>query len=182
MVCDRCKMTVNYQLAKLGITPTEVHLGEVYFNQNLTVGQIEKIEKVLQPLGFEILRDRKYQVIESIKNLITQQLYYGVEKMKLNLSEFISKKLNKEYAYLSSLFSEVEGITIEKYFILQKIERAKELLMYNEYTLSEIAYSLGYSSPAHLSNQFKKITGLTPTYFKKQKENKRTAIDKLEIV
>jgi AraC-like DNA-binding protein len=182
MVCDRCIMMVKYQLLSIGIIPMEVQLGEVSLKKTLSTKEIDTIGKALIPLGFEILIDRKYQLIEKIKNVVIKFLYYDGEKMKVNLSDFISQKLTKEYAYLSNLFSEVEGITIEKYFILQKTARIKELLVYNELTLKEIAYKLDYSSVSHLSSQFKKVTGLSPTLFKEIKKNKRTTLDKLENV
>jgi AraC-like DNA-binding protein len=176
MVCDRCIMTINYQFSSIGIIPIDIQLGKVILNRVLKTSEIEKIELVLKQFGFEILKDNKHQLVECIKDAITYLLYYNGNMINENLSEFISIELNKEYSFLNSLFSEMEGITIEKYFFIQKIERIKELLTYDELSLSEIANKLGYKSASNLSNQFKKVTGLTPTYFKQIKENKRFSI------
>lgn len=167
MVCNRCIMVVKQELDKLKLSSGNIQLGEVELNKDPTEKQLTQLQNNLAILGFEILDDSKKRMIEKIKNIIVEQVHYqGVEKNK-NLSEVLSKKLNKDYSYLSGLFSSVEGITIEKYIINQKIEKVKELIIYNEMNLSEIAYQLGYSSVAHLSAQFKKVTGLTPSHFKK---------------
>ncbi len=141
--------------------------------------QIEQPGDSLTTLGFELLDNNKQQLIEKIKNVIIKQVHNTEEESTHNYSEILSKTLHKDYSYLSSLFSEVEGITIEKYVINQKIEKVKELTIYDQLSLGEIAYKLGYSSVAHLSNQFKKVTGLTPSHFKKVGKNKRTPIDKI---
>lgn len=179
MVCDRCIWSVNYTLASMGITPHEVKLGEVRISRQLTEGELSELSEKLNAFGFEILCDKKHQLIESVKNLVIKIVHYHEEFVSVNYSNYIEENLNKDYKYLSTLFSEVEGTTIEKYIINQKIERAKELLVYNELTLSEIAYKLGYSSVAYLSTQFKNITGYTPSHFKGIKEIKRKSLDKV---
>ena len=179
MVCSRCKMVVKTQFESIGINPTSVELGEVVIEHIPSVSQMTQLNIALTALGFEIIDDRKVQTIEKIKNLIVTLIHHSNDEISTNLSTHISSQLLQDYNYLSNLFSEVEGTTIEKYFIAQKIERVKELLVYNEMTLSEIADQLGYSSVAYLSNQFKKVTGLTPSYFKTLKENKRKNIEEL---
>ena len=179
MVCSRCKMVVKSALEKQGILPASIELGEVELNQQITKDQLQQLDKALKQLGFEIIDDHKSQIIERIKNTIVVLVHHSKENIKTNLSQFITSQIHHDYSYLSNLFSEVEGTTIEKYFIVQRIERAKELLVYNRLTLSEIADQLGYSSVAYLSNQFKKVTGFTPTYFKSIKEHKRRNIEEL---
>jgi len=182
MVCDRCIATVNFQLAQLGIIGAKVQLGEVRLNHDLSTLTIESLDKNLKSCGFEILIDRKNQIIEKIKNAVIFIVHSLKEDVKVNYSIFIENELKMDYTYLSNLFSEVENITIEKYIILQKIERAKELLVYNEMTLSQISDTLGYSNVSYLSNQFKKITGFTPSYYKTVKDKKRIALDKVRPV
>ncbi|RVT98327.1 helix-turn-helix domain-containing protein [Mucilaginibacter limnophilus] len=179
MVCARCKMAVAAVLEKAGIKATSVELGEVEVQGEPSAQQIEKLSENLKTLGFEIIDDRKSKMIEKVKNAIVTLIHHSEEQQNLNLSDYITQQVNYDYTYLSNLFSEVEGTTIEKYFIAQKIEKVKELLRYDELTLSEIAYKLGYSSVAYLSNQFKKQTGLTPTFFKAQKQNHRINIEDL---
>ena len=179
MVCNRCILVVQQELDKLDIDSSKVTLGEVETTGELPKGKLERLDKNLSALGFELLDNSKQQIIEKIKNVIIQQVHHTKEENNYNFSEILSKSLHKDYSYLSSLFSEVEGITIEKYIINQKIEKVKELLIYDELSLSEIAYQLGYSSVAHLSNQFKKVTGLTPSHFKEVGKNKRQPIDKI---
>ena len=179
MVCDRCKMMVRQELKKAGLSPETVELGEVEFSQELTPQQIKTVEEALTPLGFELIDDRKSRLIEQIKKAVIELVYYTEEMPKVNLSAYLAQKLHYEYSHLSTLFSSIEGITLEKYFIAQKIERVKELLVYDELTLSEIAFQMGYSNVAHLSNQFKKVTGLTPSYFKIIGHSKRNTIDKV---
>lgn len=180
MVCDRCKMMVRQELAKAGVSPETVELGEICFPWELTPQEIKTVEEVLTPLGFEMIDDRKSRLIEQIKKNIIELVYYTEEMPKINLSVYLSQKLHYEYSHLSSLFSSIEGTTLEKYFIAQKIERVKELLVYDELTLSEIAFQMGYSSVAHLSNQFKKVIGLTPSHFKTIGHSKRNTIDKVD--
>ncbi len=179
MVCSRCKMVVKTQLENSGFRPSLVDLGEIEIEEQLNKDQLNQLDTALKQLGFEIIDDHKSQIIEKIKNAIVTLVHHSNENIKTTLSEFITSQLHHDYSYLSNLFSEVEGITIEKYFIAQRIEKAKELLVYNQLTLSEIADQLGYSSVAYLSNQFKKTTGFTPTYFKSIKEHKRRNIEEL---
>jgi AraC-like DNA-binding protein len=179
MVCNRCKMVVKSELEKIGLHPVSVELGEVELLQDLKENEKQTVAKKLSQLGFELLDDKISRTIERIKNLIVDLVHYKNEKLKTNLSNYLAEDLKQDYSALSNLFSETEGITIEHYFIAQKIERAKELLVYNELTLSEIAFQLNYSNVAHLSNQFKKTTGFTPTHFKKLKDKKRNQIDDL---
>lgn len=179
MVCNRCIMAVKSELEKLGLSPDSVQLGEVTFEQDLTAIQKEAIEQALVPLGFELIDDKKSRLIERIKNLIIELVHHRNNELQTNLSDYLSSQLHQDYAYLSALFSEVEGNTIEKYYIAQKIERVKELLVYDELSLSEIAFQLNYSSVAHLSNQFKKVTGLTPSFFKQIRLEKRKPLDQI---
>ncbi len=172
MVCNRCIMVVEQELKKLGFYPEQVTLGEVTLKEtDLTKDQQEKIDRALEAVGFERIDDRKARLIESIKNKIIERVHH-VESIdrKFNWSDILADELHHDYNFLSNLFSSVEGITIEQYIIRQKIERAKELLFYDELNLSEIAQKLGYSSVAHLSSQFKKITGLTPSELKKSRK------------
>jgi len=179
MVCNRCKTAVINELKDLGIIPLEVNLGEVYLEREISDAEREQVSQRLENLGFELFEDKKSRLIEQIKALIIELIQEQSGEININLSDFISDKLHYEYNYLSTVFSEIEGRTIEKYFIAQKIEKVKELLVYDELSLSEIAYKLGYSSTAYLSNQFKKVTGLTPSHFKKIKENKRKSLDEV---
>ena len=179
MVCRRCKMAVEAEINKIGLHPLSIKLGEVVLKEEATKLQLIQFNTSLKALGFEMIDDKKIQTIEKIKNIIVALVHHSDHDIKTNLSEFITSQIHKDYNYLSNLFSEVEGTTIEKYFITQRIERVKELIVYDELTLSEIADQLGYSSAAYLSNQFKKITGLTPSYFKSLKEYKRKNIEEL---
>lgn len=178
MVCSRCKMVVRMQLEKLELHPHSVQLGEVDIaEENISDEQKSLLNEKLNRYGFELIDDKKSRMNEKIKNEIVALVHYSEEQLKINFSEHISRKLHHDYTYLSNMFSEIEGTSIEKYFINQKIEKVKELLMYNELSLSEIAFKLNYSSIAHLSNQFKKITGFTPSYFKNMKDRTRTEIE-----
>ncbi|MCB0726604.1 MAG: helix-turn-helix transcriptional regulator [Ignavibacteriae bacterium] len=179
MVCDRCKLVVKNELEKLGYTPKQIVLGEVSINKVLSEQEKAIIENALRNFGFELIDDKNSWIIEQIKNLIIDLVHYSEKNIKINLSEYLESKIHKDYTYLSNLFSESQVFTIEKYYIRQKIERVKELLVYDELTLSEISYRMGYSSVAYLSSQFKKVTGLTPGHFKKIKTNKRRSLDKL---
>jgi AraC-like DNA-binding protein len=172
-------MVVKDELIKFGVHPTTIELGEVEIAEELNSNDKIELDHVLQSFGFELIDDKKSRLIEKIKNTIVELVHYPDDQVKINFSEYISKKLYHDYNYLSNLFSEVEGTTIEKYFISQKIEKVKELLKYDELSLSEIADRLGYSSVAYLSNQFKKQTGLTPTFYKSLKQSKRKNIDDL---
>jgi AraC-like DNA-binding protein len=180
MVCDRCIMVVKADLMSLGYSINSIDLGEVVLNRSIEGNEIEQIRKVLFDKGFELIDDKKSSIINSIKTLIIEYIHYDKEKPDyLNISDFLSRELGYDYSYLSNLFSSVEGITIEKFLILQKIEKVKELLDYDELALNDIAYKMGYSSVQHLSQQFKRITGLTPSHFKKIKENRRKSLDKI---
>lgn len=177
MVCSRCISVVRNEFVKLGLEPESIIMGEVTLVNELTGEQHTMIENALKGHGFELIDDKKSTTIEKIKTVIIDQVHHVNDRLKVNYSTLISNSLGRDYSYLSNLFSEVEGITIEQYVILQKIEKVKELLVYDELSLSQIADELGYSSVAHLSNQFKKITGLTPSHFKTIKENKRVSLD-----
>lgn len=179
MVCTRCKMVLKSELEKLGLKPISIELGEVEFSETLDNDTLNRIEKSLEPFGFTIIDDKKSRLIEKVKTLIVQLIQELDGELKVNFSDYLTERVHYEYNYISNLFSEVEGTTIEKYYIAQKIEKVKELLMYDELSLSEIAYRLHYSSVAHLSNQFKKVTGFAPSHIKKIKNNKRTPLDKL---
>lgn len=180
MVCDRCKTAVKTAFEKLGFNPVSVALGEVEIaSPSITVAQIDELKSALQKLGFDLLEDRKKQIVAQIKATIIELVHYATEPLKINLSDYLSDKLNMEYTTLSTIFSENEPLTIEKFIINQKIEKVKELLTYGEKSLSEIAFLLNYSSVAHLSAQFKKITGQTTSAFKQSKLTGRKTLDKL---
>lgn len=179
MVCSRCKMAVTAELEKYGLQPITVELGEIEIKENPSKEKLQQLDNSLRKLGFEVINNRKSRIIEKIKNTIVNLVHYADDDKKINLSGLLIKELNYDYSYLSNLFSEVEGTTIEKYYINQKIEKVKELLIYDELSLSEIAFKLGYSSVAYLSNQFKKQTGLTPSFYKNMKKHKRTNIEEL---
>lgn len=179
MVCNRCIMAVKQATDKLNIPVSEVSMGELNLTHPLPPEKEKQLQEELITLGFEILDNQKKQLIEKIKHYIIESIHHSDSDKKHNLSTLLTQKLQKDYSYLSHLFSEVEGTTIEKYAILHKIEKAKELIIYDELTLSEIAYKLGYSSVAHLSAQFKKITGLTPSHFKQVGLNKRKPLDQV---
>jgi len=178
MVCNRCIKVVSEELTNLGHQIKSIELGMVLLEKPAEDNQLGKIKKALLENGFELIDDKKSRIIEKIKTTIIQLIHYQKEKAAyINISDFIAQELGYDYSYLSNLFSSVEGTTIEKYVINQKIEKVKELLVYDELSLSEISYQLGYSSVQHLSNQFKKITGLSPSHFKKLKDSKRKSLD-----
>ncbi|MDQ0781085.1 AraC-like DNA-binding protein [Chryseobacterium sp. W4I1] len=179
MVCNRCIMVVQNELDKLGLSAISIKLGEIIFEKALTTEKKRDLAEALSILGFGVIDDKKSRIIEKIKNTIIELVHHDDNDAKSNLSDILSEKLHQDYNYLSNLFSEVEGTTIEKYFIAQKIERVKELLVYDELSLSEIAFQLNYSSVAYLSNQFKKTIGLTPSHFKQIKEEKRKPLDQV---
>jgi AraC-like DNA-binding protein len=179
MVCNRCITAVKSVFETAGFDPVHIQLGEVSLVNPPSTEQLIDIRNSLSKLGFELLDDHKKQLIEKIKNIIITQVHHSPTAERHKLSEVLSAKLNKDYSYLSNLFSEVEGITIEKYLIHQRIERVKEMLIYDELNLSEIAHENGYSSVAHLSSQFKKVTGLTPSHFKINGLNQRKGLDLL---
>ncbi len=172
-------MVVQQVFESLGYPPERISLGEVETANPILDDDLARLRNALVGYGFELIDDTKSRIIEKIKNTIVQLVHHSNEDTKVKYSEYIESHLNRDYAYLSTLFSEVEGTTIEKYIIHQKIERVKELLVYDELTLSEIADQMGYSNVAYLSGQFKKVTGLTPSHFKNVKENKRKPLDSL---
>ncbi|WP_273162239.1 helix-turn-helix domain-containing protein [Bacteroides fluxus] len=179
MVCKRCIMVVKEQLERLGLHPVSVELGIAVLPDKVTDETCLAVKAALEPLGFELMDDKKLQVVEQVKDAIIELVHYTDSSLKVNLSDYLAGKFNRDYSVLSKLFSEITHTTIEKYLIAQKIERAKELLVYGELSLNEIADKLNYSSAAYLSAQFKRITGLTPGYFKKLKENKRKPLDEV---
>jgi AraC-like DNA-binding protein len=178
MVCPRCIEAVKELLKEANVGFEHVLLGEARLKRPLDKQQQSNLAPLLEAKGFELLEDKTSSIISNIKGLIIEQVYYSHEPLKVNFSTFLSEKIGKDYSSLSKLFSSVESITIEKFITAQKIERVKELLIYDQLTLSQIAFQLNYSSVAHLSAQFKKETGLTPTQFKKQKRPSRKSIDK----
>jgi AraC-like DNA-binding protein len=173
MVSLRCKLMVKEELRKLGLHNAVIDLGVVELLENMSDEQRSRLRENLKKSGLELLDDNKSILIERIKNVITELIHYSDEIPTQNYSDYLSEKLNYDYTYLSNIFSEVKGITIQQFIILNKIERVKELLLYDELNLTEISYRMHYSSVAHLSNQFKKITGLTPSYFKKNEKGKK---------
>lgn len=177
MVCRRCILTVAQVLNQNGITPVAVALGEVTLANELTPEQEKNLRADLDAYGFELLDDQRRRLIEKVKTLLIEQIQSGEVPETFSLVGFVGKALHRDYSAVSKLFSEVEGITLEQYFILQKIEKVKEWLAYNELSLSEIAFRLGYSSVAYLSSQFKKVTGLTPSAFKSNHSGRRRALD-----
>ena len=179
MVCRRCIMAVENVLTRHGLHPVSVDLGTASVEEKITPELKESLAASLEAIGFELMDDRKSRLIEQIRSEVIRLVHYSGEGIRTNLSDYLSSKLNRDYGYLSKLFSEVSGTTIEKYFIAQKIERAKELLAYGELSLNEIADLLGYSSAAYLSAQFKSVTGLTPSYFRKGKRGMRKPLDKV---
>jgi AraC-like DNA-binding protein len=177
MVSIRCKMMVRAELDKLGLHYGVVDLGEVDVKENITAEQRNQLKIALLKSGLELMDDKKAMLIEKIKNVIVEMVHYADELPKTKNSDYISEKLNHDYTYLANLFSEATGITIEQYIIAHKIERVKELLLYDELNLTQISHKLNYSSVAHLSHQFKKVTGLTPSYFKKLKHKRRINLE-----
>lgn len=178
MVCHRCKMVVRAELEKLKLTPVHIDLGEVIIEEKaLSKEQSSKLSEALKVVGFELIDNRKSKLIEQMKTFIIQSIHYKEEQPSKNYSKILAEHFHHDYSYLSNLFSKVEGITIEQYIISQKIEKVKELLLYDELSLSQIAYQLGYSSTAHLSAQFKKYTGLTASEFKTLYPGTRKSLD-----
>lgn len=177
MVSLRCKMLVKEELKKLGLNYTIVELGTVDILEDITEAQREQLKKNLLKSGLELMDDKKSILIEKIKNVIIEMVHYADEFPKVNYSNYISEKLDYDYTYLANIFSEVKGMTIQQYIITHKIEKVKEYLLYDELTLTEISYRLDYSSVAHLSSQFKKITGLSPSFFKHLKTKRRRNLE-----
>jgi AraC-like DNA-binding protein len=170
-------MVVKEELTKLGLSYAGVELGEAEVLQTITPAQLKQLNIALLSYGLELMDDKRSQLIEKIKNVVIQLVHHTEDQLKTNFSVFLSEALGYDYTYLANIFSEVQGTTIEKFLITHKIERAKELLVYNELSVTEIAYKLHYSSVAHLSNQFKKITGLTPSHFKQMKDKRRRNLE-----
>lgn len=179
MVCSRCKMAVASVFENMGMDTISVELGEVELKNAISSEQKQNVLKSIRALGFDLIDDKKSKTIDKIKTLIIDLVQNKNNDLRTNLSDYISQQLHQDYNTLSNLFSDVENKTIEKYFIHQKIEKVKELIIYDELSLSEIAYTLNYSSVSHLSHQFKKITGFSPTYFKNLKYIKRKQIEDL---
>jgi len=168
-------MVVKAELKKLGLQYIAVELGEADIKDNISEEQLKHLDLAFRKSGLELMDDKKSMLVERIKMVIIELVHYTEDQIKINLSDYLSEKLNHNYTYLSNLFTEVKGTTIEKFYLAHKIEKVKELLVYDELNLTEIAYKLHYSSVAHLSNQFKKMTGLTPSHFKHLKHKRRNA-------
>ncbi len=179
MVSNRCKMAVKEELKKLGLHFIVVELGEVEIMENIDAEQREQIKIALLSTGLELMDDKRAILIEKIKTAVIEMIHHSGELMKVNFSDYISEKLTHNYTYLANLFSEVQGTTIEQFIISHKIERIKELIIYGDMNITEIAYEMNYSSVAHLSNQFKKATGLSPSHFKQLKEKRRNPIEEI---
>ncbi len=177
MVSTRCKMAVKEVLREMGLHFIVVDLGEVDIMEELTGDQQDELKAGLLGIGLELMEDKKAILIEKIKNIITEMIHASGELPKMNYSDYISEKLDYDYTYLSNIFSEVKGITIQQFIIIHKVERIKELIIYDELNITEIAWKMGYSSVAHLSNQFKKVTGLSPSHFKQLKSKRRSPIE-----
>lgn len=177
MVSSRCKMVVKEELKKLGLHFIVVDLGEVEIMESISLDQREELKTGLLNAGLELMDNKRAVLIEKIKNSIIELVHHTDEPIKINFSDYLSERLNYDYTYLANLFSEVQGITIEHFIINHKIERIKELIIYDELNISEIAWKMNYSSVAHLSNQFKKVTGLSPSHFKQLKNKRRSQIE-----
>jgi AraC-like DNA-binding protein len=181
MVSNRCKMAVKEELKKLGLHFIVVDLGEVEIMEDISTEQREQLKSSLLSSGLELMDDKRAVLIEKIKNVIIEMIHHSEETIKVNFSDFLSKKLNHDYTYMANLFSEVQGTTIEQFIISHKIERIKELMIYGELNITEIAWKMNYSSVAHLSNQFKKMTGLSPSHFKQLKDKRRSPLEEVGV-
>lgn len=179
MVCNRCVMVVRGLLQEMGFEPLEVTLGSAVLSRPLSVGERDDLAVRLHELGFELIDGRRERLVEQVKTLVIELVHRDNGDLRINLSDYIASRLNHDYGYISALFSESEGVTLEKYFIAQKIERVKELLEYDEMSLSEIAEVMNYSSVAHLSSQFKKVTGVSPSEFKRSGSMGRRPLDEV---
>lgn len=177
MVCIRCQMVVKTELEHLGLPYVYVNIGEADIIGGIRPDQLLQLETALKKSGLLLMDDKKSILVEKIKNVLIELVHYTEEQIKVNLSDYLSEKLGYDYTYLANLFSEVKGVTIEKFYLTHRIERVKELIVYDELSLTEIAYRMHYSSVAHLSHQFKKITGLTPSHFKKLKDKRRGTLE-----
>jgi AraC-like DNA-binding protein len=181
MVSHCCKLMVKEEFRKLGLKAYNIELGEVEVDGEISPELFEKIKDALLKQGHELMEDKKSIQIEKIKNVIIEMIHFSDEPLEIKYSEFLSNKLESDYTYISNLFSEVTGVTIQQFIITHKIERVKELIIYNELSLKEIAYKLHYSSVGHLSNQFKKITGLSPIFYKSLKQKRRISLESVLI-
>lgn len=181
MVSTRCKIVVKETLKLMGLHAIVIGLGEIELMENLTTEKRQALKIALQAVGLDLVDDKKAVLIEKIKSVIVDMIHYNEERVITNFSDFLSKKLFYDYTYMSNLFSDVQGTTIEKFIIAHKIERVKELIIYGELNFTEIAVKMNYSSVAHLSNQFKKVTGLSPSHFKKLKNKRRSPIEEIGI-
>ena len=179
MVSLRCKMMVKEELKKLGINYVVVDLGQVEILEDIAEEQREQLSKNLMKSGLELLENKKSILIEKIKNVIIEMIHYSEDLPKVNYSDYISEKLGYNYTYLANTFSEIKGVTIQQFIIIHKIEKVKELILYDELSLAEISYRLHYSSPAHLSNQFRRITGLTPSFYKKMRRKRNENLENM---
>ncbi len=179
MVSNRCKLAVKEELRRLGLHFILVDLGEIEIMEDITPEQKDELKAALLNSGLELMDDKRAVLIERIKNAIVEMVHHSDEMIKVNFSDYLSEKLNHDYTYLANLFSEIQGTTIEQFVIHHKIERIKELIIYDELNITEIAWKMNYSSVAHLSNQFKKITGLTPSHFKQLKVKRRSPIEEI---
>lgn len=179
MVSLRCKLFVSNELTNMGLERFEVSLGSAEIKEEITAPFVEDFRVRLEKGGLELLDDKNAILVERIKNVVVEMIHYDEDLPRVNFSTFLSEKLHQNYSYMATIFSQTKGVTIEHYIMLHKVERVKELLLYDELTISQIAYKLHYSSAAHLSNQFKKITGLTPTFFKNMSQVKRKALEEL---
>ena len=177
MVCVRCVMLVKSELKKLNLLYSNVHIGEADIFEDILPEQLQELEIALKKSGLLLMDNKKGILVEKIKNVIIELVHFNEEQIKVNFSDYLSTKLNYDYTYLANLFSEVNGITIEQFYLTHKIERVKELIVYDELNLSQIAVKLHYSSTAHLSKQFRKITGLTPSHFKHLKKQRRSTLE-----
>ena len=177
MVCIRCQMVVKAELENIGVRYVDVKIGEVNTVEDVSRDKLDQLDLALRKAGLMLMDDKKSILVEKIKAAVIELVHYTEDQIKTNLSDYLSEKLNYDYTYLANLFSEVKGITIEDFYLTHKIEKVKELIVYDELNLSEIAYKLHYSSVSHLSNQFKKITGLTPSHFKKLKNKRRRTLE-----
>lgn len=179
MVCIRCQMVVKAELEKLGLPYTYVRIGEAEIIGEIQPEQMKQLKSDLEKAGLLLMENKKSILVESIKSAIIELVHYTEDQIKVNLSDYLSDKLNYDYTYLANLFSEVKGVTIEKFYLTHKIERVKEMIVYDELNITEIAYKMSYSSVAHLSSQFKKYTGLTPSQFKNLKNKPRHTLENI---
>lgn len=177
MVCIRCQMVVKAELERLGMKYIDVKIGEADIIGNIQPEQLEQLDKALKKAGLELMDDKRSILVEKIKSAIIELVHYTEDQIKVNLSDYLSERLNYDYTYLANLFVEVKGINIEKFYLTHKIEKVKELIVYDQLNLNEIAHKMHYSSVSHLSNQFKKITGLTPSHFKKLRNKRRGTLE-----